>query len=222
MRKLTAAFIQRLSIPVSATGMIVGAVFWLAALTPSMIPRDGLLLGAIGGLCFSVGYASAVAGVSLWQLLGFPLAPQGVVGRLRELAVLVSLTLMVVAAFMADNWQSEVRLALALPPIKSSWPVVLLAVGFSIVLVLLLAGRIFRVLRDLYRMPLRRVLPQRAAALVALTLTAWSFWAIGNGLLLNNLLRALDLSYRTIDAPIPAAEDRPTDPRHSGSSASIV
>ena len=51
MNKLATAIIQRFTAPLSALGLITGALFWLAALTPSLIPRDGLLQGAIGGLC---------------------------------------------------------------------------------------------------------------------------------------------------------------------------
>jgi uncharacterized membrane protein len=54
--KLATAFYHRLTGPLSAAGMILGALFWWAALTPSLVPRDGLLQGAIGGLCF-IAYA---------------------------------------------------------------------------------------------------------------------------------------------------------------------
>ena len=43
MSKLATAMINRFTAPPSAAGLITGALFWLAALTPSLIPRDGLL-----------------------------------------------------------------------------------------------------------------------------------------------------------------------------------
>ena len=61
MSKWLTALYHRLTGPLSALGLIAGALFWAAALTPSLVPRDGLLQGAIGGLCFGVGYVLAVA-----------------------------------------------------------------------------------------------------------------------------------------------------------------
>jgi uncharacterized membrane protein len=222
MNKLAAAFMRRFAAPLSAAGLIVGALLWFAALTPSLIPRNGVLQGAIGGLCFAVGYAVAVAAAALLVWLGFPVLPQPVSGRLRQLAGLAAAGLMAVAAFLGDSWQNEARLALALPPVESGWPFVMIAVGLALIVVLLLAGRAFAALREILGAPLRRVLPRRAAAVVAFTLAAWSFWAVGNGFLLHAALRALDSSYRTIDALIPAEEDQPVDPLKTGSAASLL
>ena len=61
MGNFATAVYRRFTGPLSAAGLILGALFWWASLTPSLIPRDGLLQGAIGGLCFSAGYALAVA-----------------------------------------------------------------------------------------------------------------------------------------------------------------
>ena len=48
----------------------------------------------------------------------------------------------------------------------------------ALFLALLVIGRFFGVLRELYLAPMRRVLPPRAAILVAFVLAAWSFWAM--------------------------------------------
>lgn len=222
MTRLAAALVQRLTNPFSAAGLAAGALFWFAALTPSLIPRNGVLQGLIGGLCFAVGYGLAAAGVGLWQWLGFPLLPERLWGRLRQAAGLIAAGLMVAAAVMANGWQNETRLALALPPVEGGWPFILLAVGSGVILLLLLAGRMFEALHGLFGVPLRRVLPRRAAALAAFTLAAWSFWAIGNGFLLEAVLRSLDSSYRTIDAFLPAEEERPADPLKAGSASSLL
>ena len=222
MGKLTAAMINRFTAAPSAAGLITGALFWLAALTPSLIPRDGLLQGAIGGLCFSVGYALAAGLMALWLWLGLPALPQPLLGWLRRLAAVAALVLMVAAAFWGDDWQNEVRQALDMAPAEKGWPFILLAVGFALIAVLMLIGRFFGALRDLIKAPLRRVLPPRAAVLVASLVAAWVFWALGNGFLLDALLRGFDSSYRHIDALIPPEEIQPADPLKSGSAASLV
>lgn len=216
------AYLKPITAPPSVAGLLTGALFWFAALSPSLIPREAQLQGAIGGLCFAVGYALATGVEALWRWLELPVVPQSLIRRSRRFALLATLGLMVTAAFLADGWQDEVRRTLSLPPGERDRPFVLLGVGLALILVLLLAGRFFGSLRELYGAPLRRVLPQRAAILAASALAAWTFWAIGNGVLLDALLRGLDSSYRAIDALIPADEERPADPLKSGSAASLL
>jgi uncharacterized membrane protein len=98
----------------------------------------------------------------------------------------------------------------------------LLATGAAVITLLLLLGRFFRALSDLFDAPLRRVLPPRAALLTASVLAAWSFWAIGNGFLLDAILRGLDSSYRTIDSFRPVDEEPPSGPLQTGSAASLI
>lgn len=223
MNKLATAIIQRFTAPLSALGLITGALFWLAALTPSLIPRDGLLQGAIGGLCFSAGYGLAVGAVALWLWLGLPaIMHQPLLGRVRLASALAAAALMLLAAFWGGDWQNATREALAMPPAEKGWPAILLGVGLALIVVLVLAGRFFAALRDLFSAPLRRVLPPRVAILVGSLAAAWIFWAIGNGFLLDAMLRGLDSSYRRIDALIPPEEAQPADPLKSGSAASLV
>jgi uncharacterized membrane protein len=58
--------------------------------------------------------------------------------------------------------------------------------------------------------------------LIAVVLASWVFWSIGNGVLLDALLRGLDSSYRRVDALIPPEEAQPADPMKAGSAASLV
>jgi uncharacterized membrane protein len=220
--KLGTALYHRLTGPFSAAGLIVGALFWWAALTPSLIPRDGLLQGAIGGLCFSAGYALAVAVMAIWVWLGLPGLPRFLLKPVRVLSAIVALVIMLMAAFLAGNWQDEVRRALDMVPVGGSWPFILIAVGALLIIVLMLAGRFFAALRDLVSAPLRRVLPPRVAVLIAVVLASWIFWSIGNGVLLDAMLRGLDSSYRRVDALIPPEEAQPSDPMKAGSPASLV
>ena len=222
MNKFAVSLVHRFWAPPSAAGLLAGALFWLAALTPSLIPRDGLMQGAIAGLAFTVGYALAAGGVALWTWLGLPAARAMLLSRVRWAAALAAALIAVAGAVLARGWQNEVHQALGLPPAETVRPVTLLAAGLGLFVVLLALGRFFGALRDLYDAPLRRLLPPRAAFLLASVLAAWSFWAVGNGFLLDALLRGLDSAYRTVDALIPADEERPSAPLRTGSVASLL
>ena len=222
MNKLAANFFQRVTSPLSAAGLVAGSLFWFAALSPSLIPRDGVLQGAIGGLCFSIGYGLAAGIAALWRWLGFRVIQQPLLGRFRKLSALAAAAVILIGAMLGGGWQNEVRQALGMPPAEAGWPFILLGVGLGLIFVLLLIGRFFAALRDILKAPLRRVLPRRAAVLTASALAAWIFWSIGNGFLLDALLRGLDSSYRRIDALIPADEQKPAAPLKSGSAASLL
>ena len=219
---LTDQLLRRLLAPLSAGGSLGGAFFWFAALSPSLIPRNGLIQGAIGGLCFGVGYALTVLAIAIWQWIGFSIPKQPLIALIRKSATVAAIGLILAAAVFADHWQNAVRAALDMPPAEAGWPVILLAAGLGLMAVLLLAGRVFMALTDVLRAMLRRVLPRRAAGVLAAAVAAWVFWAIGNGFLLEAVLRGLDSSYRRIDALIPADATKPDDPLKSGSSASLL
>jgi len=220
--RLGTALYHRLTGSFSAAGLILGALFWAAALTPSLVPRDGLLQGAIGGLCFSAGYALAVAVVALCAWLGLLGLPKLLLRPIRIASGIAAIVIMLAAAFKGDGWQDEVRLALDMPPKGGSWPLILIVVGLAVIAVLMLAGRFFAALRDFVSAPLRRVLPPRVAVLIAVAAASWIFWSVGNGVLLDALLRGLDSSYRRVDALIPPEEAKPEDPMKAGSAASLV
>lgn len=219
---LSDQLLRRLLAPLSAGGSLAGAFFWFAALSPSLIPRDGFMQGAIGGLCFGVGYALTVLAIAIWQWIGFLIPKQPLIALIRKSATVAAIGLILAAAVFADHWQNAVRAALDMPPAEAGWPVILLAAGLGLMAVLLLAGRVFIALTDVLRAMLRRVLPRRAAGVLAAAVAAWVFWAIGNGFLLEAVLRGLDSSYRRIDALIPADATKPDDPQKSGSSASLL
>jgi len=222
MNKLAAVFNHRFTAPLSAAGLVLGALFWLAALTPSLIPREGPIQGAIAGLAFAAGYGLAAGLVMLWGWLGLPVAQEGLLRRGRWLSAVFAIIVVVAGAFLARGWQNEIYQALGLPPVETVRPITLLGAGLAVALVLIAAGRLFRALKDLFDAPLRRVLPPRAALLAASLLAAWTFWAVGNGFLLDAILRGLDSAYRTVDSFIPAEEERPLAPLKTGSAASLL
>lgn len=222
MSKLGVSLIHRFTAPLSAAGLVAGGLFWVAALTPSLIPREGLIQGVIAGLAFAAGYGLVTGLVMLWAWLGFPVARRRLLKWAWWLSAALSAVLVAGGALLARGWQNEIYQALGLPPVDSVRPVMLLVTGVVVALLLIAAGRFFGALKDLYGAPLKYLLPRRAALFAAFLLAAWSFWAIGNGFLLDAILRGLDSAYRTVDAMIPPDEERPTQALRAGSPASLL
>ena len=59
--------------PFAGLGLLLGALFFAASVTPSLIPRTFLLQGALGGVCFALGYGAGVFLLWLWEYLELPI-----------------------------------------------------------------------------------------------------------------------------------------------------
>jgi uncharacterized membrane protein len=202
-------------------GIALGSAAFLAALTPSLIPRAGPVQGAVAGLAFAAFYAIGAGTSLLWSWLGLP-APAKRAALVNTILIILSGVLVLTGLVMAGPWQNAIHTALGMPDVETVRPLVIAGVAVATILILVLLGRLFRLLKDLYALPIERVLPRRAAFIVASALAGWSFWAIGNGFLLDAILRGLDSAYRQVDAIREAESPAPADPLKTGSAASLV
>ena len=151
--------------------MVLGSVFFVLALTPSLIPRDILFQGVACGLCAATGYlvgvwlswnwrtwVSTVVRV-LWETSGQRL-PSWVPRWRRRVEVALSVTVVLglnVILLRAVHWQQQVA---ALTDSRAYTPAQYLTVfpvGFGIWMALVMVGRGFLRLETW----LRRHLPQR-------------------------------------------------------------
>ena len=56
----------------SAGGILLGTLFFVASLTPTLIPRTYLTQGVLSGACFAAGYGIGVAWRWLWAYMELP------------------------------------------------------------------------------------------------------------------------------------------------------
>src|ERR1700722_20968469 len=56
----------------SGVGLVLGALCFAAALTPTLVPRSYLTQGVLAGACFAIGYAAGVLWRWTWQYLELP------------------------------------------------------------------------------------------------------------------------------------------------------
>jgi uncharacterized membrane protein len=222
MGKLYRLLLDRVTAPLSITGILLGAIAYFATLTPSLIPRTSPIHGIITGLAFAAAYAFGAGAAMTWQWLGLAVMEEARLRKFRTGALGLAAIIMASSLVMAPLWQDSVHEALG---IRNSNPLRVLpiaALSLALAALLIVAGRIFRVLKDFYAMPFRRLLPERVSFLLAGALAAWTFWAIGNGVLLSAILRGLDSSYREIDQLRRAEKAAPLDGLKTGSSQSLV
>lgn len=205
--------------PPAALGLLLGAACFVGALTPSLIPRSGLIQGVLAGASFAAGYGLGAFLQLIWRLLQLPLA-QGR-GPARWTALLAALGI-AWGLSQATPWQHALHVAMHMPPVESARPFIILGVALLVAGILILLGRVFARAAMLVARQLTPIMPERVALLLGLVTAVLVFGFIGNDVVTRLAFQSFDNAYRAIDARLPAEASPPADPLASGSAASLI
>lgn len=206
----------------SVPALLLGTLFFMVSLTPSLVPRDTPVQAMLSGVSLAAGHAIGLMLSALWYRLEFPRLPHETQARIRGVVAALCVIVAVLALRQASEWQNGLRALMAMPPVETIRPfsVTLGAAGVFLALVWLarLSGYVVRKLSE----ALARVLPGPQAMLLAVALTALLFWNIGNGVLVRGALTAFDRVYAGLDRAFEEASARPLDPRKTGAPGSLI
>jgi uncharacterized membrane protein len=217
-----APIIRRQMQSLSGVGIFLGTLFFAAALTPTLVPRNYLTQGALAGACFAIGYGTGVFWRWLWHYLELPEPSE----RLRSIAntLVAAASLLVVITFLwrAAEWQNSIRAAMKMEPVETAHPFKVCAIALITFLALLVLARLFRLVTDYLSGCVRRFIPRKVANVLGLAAAALLFWSIASNLLVRTAFHALDSSFREFDALIEPERPQPTAAGRTGSPASLV
>ncbi|WP_245424835.1 alpha/beta hydrolase [Shinella zoogloeoides] len=212
----------RVVLSLSATGLVLGTLFFAASLTPSLLPRTYLTQGMLSGIAMACGYGLGALFSALWFWLELP-EPKD---RLRRWIMIMagSLSGIVVLVFLwrTAEWQNSIRTLMNLPPIETAHPFYVGLIALLVFLVVFGLGRLFAFLVRLFARTSRRAAPRRLSYVIGTALAATLFWTLADGLLLRFVLHTADSSFRHLDQVIEPDTAEPTDAMKSGSAASLV
>jgi uncharacterized membrane protein len=203
----------------SAIGLGVGLVFWLASLTPTLVPRGWIVQGVTSGICLAIGYAigagveraihRARRGSQLWR-------PR------RVAAVAVAVGIGVVGAISWATWQDEARDLVGASHLAwwEGTPMVLLSVvvGTGLVRIGSMVGAWLRVAAA----GIRARRPAWLALPVALLLAVAFVGLFGGQVVLPGFAAGANVVYEVLDRGTNPGIDRPTVATVSGSPSSLV
>lgn len=206
----------------SGLGVLLGALFFAASLTPSLIPRTPFLQGALGGVAFACGYGIGVLILWAWEALELPLAESRTRRIATWLAAVVAGGVVVSFLWRMVEWQNSVRAVVDMPPLESGDPLRVGLVAIAAALVVILTGRLFWGTKRMVATPLRRVAPTRVAGVLGLVIAALVFGLVIKDVLLGTMLRMMDASFAAADARIEPDQAPPSDPVKTGSAESLV
>ncbi|MFV0360591.1 alpha/beta hydrolase [Tropicimonas sp.] len=205
-----------------APGIVVAALCFGAALTPSLLPRDPVIHGVLGGVVAALGYWVATYAYWFWKFLQLPLPdPQ----RTRALRLVsAGVAVVIAAAFLsrAAEWQNVTRAIMNLGPVETPQPLRLGAVALGVFLVMILLGRIVGFLMWRFDALLKRFLPPRIGLFLGFVLALCLVWTAVDGVFVRRVLEAADASFEAADLLIEPDTEKPDDPLRTGSSDSLI
>lgn len=206
----------------SGFGLLLGTLFFCAALLPSLLPRSTLSQGVLAGAALAAGYGAGVFVRWLWRYLGLPEPPE----RLRSpVNVVIAIVCLALAAYFLSHvtgWQNSVRQLMGMLPVTSGHLLEVMLTALATFLILLILARVYRLLSRFISRHADRFLPRRVANVLGVLLALALFWSLVSDVLVTQALRALDASFAQYDALIEPESAQPGSPLRSGSGDSLL
>lgn len=218
MRRVPGILFNRLSI----VGLALGTLFFVASLTPTLVPRTFVTQGALSGVSFAVGYGLGVFLRWLWTFLEFPRAPDHLLRIARPVVAILCLAAVIAVLWRVAEWQNSIRRLMNLEPLSTAHPLEVCLIAIVAATALFMLAWLFGLAVRFAARAARRVLPRRVSLVVGVAFAVLLFWSVTNGLVFHLGLNALDASFAALDQLIEPDTEQPTDPLKSGSTASLV
>ena len=210
-------------------GIVFGALFFCASLTPSLLPRDWLFAGIVGGLNAAVGYGVGVVIGKLFRRMvlrersWWP-PSRAVLWWLKALTVVGSIVLCIAMVVPAAAWQRQVSalMGIAGPATLGYYRALVVAVLFGAAVV-----AVSRVVLDAIRL-LARILIRRwhvndeVALFIGTAVVVVLILTLVNGVLFRGFLAGASRVFQPQNTTTRAGLEQPTDPERSGSPESFA
>lgn len=219
---MTTTWIFRLSKTLSATGLLLGTLFFAASLTPSLVPRTALMQGVLSGISFAAGYGCGAVGAWLWTYLELPAPPARAARAITLVAAAACAAVALFFLWHAAGWQTSIRMRMGMPPAPRTEPLQVAGIAAGMFAALVLLARLVRQVVVLSMRGFRRLVPRRISSVVGTAVAVALLWALVDGVLLELGMRAADNSFRQVDALVEPGRDPPSDSRRTGGPASLV
>ncbi|WP_404525968.1 alpha/beta hydrolase [Bradyrhizobium diazoefficiens] len=201
---------------------MLGALFFAAALTPTLIPRSYLTQGALAGGCFAIGYFAGILWRRLWHYLELPEPSARARSIANALAAAICLLIVIIFLWRAAEWQNSIRTVMKMAPVETAHPLKVCVIALITFAVLLVLGRLFAVVVRFLATRARLVIPRKVANVLGVLVAGLLFWSIASNVLIRTAFNALDSSFRELDALQEPERPQPAAPDQTGSSASLV
>ena len=205
----------------SLPGLVGALVFVCLSLSPSLLPRTGVIQGLVCGITGAMGYGVGVVAAWVWRAF-VDRGPRRTTHRSWRVFAVVSGVCLVVAMTFSRYWQGQIRMRMGVAPDGLSSLLVTPLVA-ALVFVALIASA--RALRGLYRWAARRLerwIGPRAAHAVGWTAVVVGTGLLVSGVVLDGLVAAADEAFSVRNGATEPGVVQPVVSQRSGSAESLV
>lgn len=202
--------------------LLVGLLLAAASLTPSLIPRDGILQGVLAGISTVAGYAVMQFLLSLWRSLELPVFRGRVAAVLHALVAIPVLATLVFCVLKSREWQNGIRERMGMPLLEVSNTTKTMLVALAVFLALFVIGLLVQALFDLLRRRLARHIPARSANVLGLLLAAMVVVTVTRDGVVSWLFGIADRSYAAAQQLVDPEIPPPTESWKPGSASSLI
>ena len=220
--KYSGTLLSRIIGPFSIPCLLLGLLFFVASLTPSLIPRGPDVQGILGGLVMALGYLSARVIGLLWRAADLPRLSGRPATLLTVIATIGTVGLFLWVLGSSLDWQNDLRLKMGTEPSEAFHLAQIIVIASLTFAAAYAFGRLIAAFFRLVRRAFYRVMPPRRANVLGLLFAGLVLLVITRDGILDRVIVGLDESYETAQALFDDAPPAPTDPRMSGSRASLI
>ena len=210
-------------------GVAFGALFFCLSLTPSLMPRDWVTGGAIGGINAAIGYGIGVLVGRVFRRLflshrdWWPPSPK-VLYALKAATVAAAIGASVLMVVPAAAWQRQVAAVMGIEGPGTAGYLRTLAVALVTGGLLVGAARVIKdAIKFLARMMIRRWdINDEVAMFVGTAIVVVLLITLVNGVLVRGFIAGARTVFQPQNSTTRAGIEQPVQPERSGSASSFV
>ena len=205
----------------SLPGLAVALAFVCLSLSPSLLPRSGLIQGLVCGISGAIGYGVGVVGAWVWRAF----ADRDVRPARRRswrILAMVAVIALVAAIGLGRFWQQQIRALMGVPPDGLASLLVVPLVAALLFVVLIALSRVLRRLYQWIAVLLSHWIGRRAARAVGWTVVVAGTALLFSGVLLDGLVSLADDAFSVRNGITEGGVVRPTVTERSGGPGSLV
>ncbi len=202
--------------------LCLGLLFFAASLTPSLIPREWLVQGALGGLVMAMGYLIGRAIMGLWWAMELPVLTGRAALVFHVTLGLPVLVVVVLSLAHAGEWQDGIRSRMGMDLLESSHTAQVVLVAAAVFGVLFLTGFLLRIAFNTLRRRLYSFMPVRTANIAGVLLIAFLVLIVTRDGILDKVIANLDESVTIAQDLFDTAPPPPTQEGAVGGKGSLI
>ncbi len=210
-------------------GIAFGALFFCWSLTPSLLPRDWLFQGLIGGINAAIGYAFGVAVYWVVYRLffvdkGWWPPPRGLEVGVKAAVSVIAIVASLYMLYLSAGWQRELAALMSAEGTTTTGYFRTGALSIAVAALLIWA---WRVLRDAVRLVVRQInrvikMPREVANVIGVILVVVLVIALVQGVLLRAVWSVTNSAFSLQNDETRVTAEQPSAPERSGSPQSLA